>query len=126
MPRCPLSLPREDGSALIEAVVIGSVVFLVVAGALVSSIRVTIAGTEVREAARVGAIHAARHDDAASAEALSRALYPGALVQAVQEADTLTVSVVNRVALPHPAGSVTVRVAGRAEVPLAPFRSDRG
>ena len=123
MRRCLSSLPRENGSALIEAVAIGSVIFLVVASALVSSIRVTIAGTEAREAARVGAVHAARHDGVAAAKRLAGTLFPGASVHARRDADSVAVSVVNRVILSHPAGAAAVEVVGSARVPLAPFRS---
>ncbi len=121
-----MSSRREQGSALIESVVIGSAIFLIVVTAVVSSIRIAISGSEANEAARAGAVHAARHDDVASAEAVSRSLFPGIDIDVRREADSVVVTAVAPVVLPHPGGSIRGHVTGRARMPLAPFRSDHG
>lgn len=116
---------REAGSALIEVVVIASVSFLIVAAAVSASIRIVVRGAELQEAARSGAIHGARHGDAESARAMTAALYPGVEVAGwLREGRIVTIASI-RVDLPHPDGVQAQTIVGRAEMPLAPFRSAR-
>ncbi len=117
---------HESGSALIEAVVIASVSFLVVAAAVSASIRIVVNGAELQEAARAGAVHAARHGDADSARAVAAALYPGIDITARQSGDRIITLATLLTDLPHPGGPAQAALVGRAEMPLAPFRSDRG
>lgn len=117
---------REAGSALIEAVVIASISFLVVVAAVSASIRIAIHGAELQEAARAGAIHAARHGDIKSARSMADALYPGVEISADRIDDRIVVVAGVLVELPHLDGPRPIGVVGRAEMPLAPFRSNRG
>lgn len=124
--RCRSSWSHDRGSALIESLVVGSIVFLVVMSAVASSIRITVIGNEADEAARAGAIHAARHDDPSAAVIVSETLFPGAKIRARRDATGVNVSVVAPVVVSHPAGTTVFQVTGDASMPLAPFRSDRG
>lgn len=126
MRRCQLSLLREEGSAVIEALVIGSVTFLIVIATASAAIRITVAGSEIQEAARAGAVHAARHDHPEAARTLVSTLFPGVDVSARRSADRFEVAASTLMAVPHPFGPARVVVNGRAAMPLAPFRSDRG
>lgn len=121
-----MSSPRDHGSALIEAVVIGSVVFLIVLAATGSAIRVAVRGGEVTEAARVAAVHAARHDDVEAALDLAGSLFPDFDVDAGRTDGSIFVAAGAGISLPHLDGIVYRYLVGRAEMPLAPFRSDRG
>ncbi|MCH7583931.1 MAG: hypothetical protein IH941_02085 [Acidobacteria bacterium] len=121
-----MSLHRELGSALIEALVIGSVSFLVIVAALSASIRIAVSGAELQEAARAGAVHAARHGDVDSARQVAAALFPGIGISALRIDDRIVVVATVLVDLPHPQGRAQAALVGRAEMPLAPFRSDRG
>lgn len=114
----------ERGSALIEAVVIGSFVFIVVAASVSAAIEVALAGGDAATAARVAAVHSARHSGPDAA--IEMAARSGRGVSAEREGDAIRVSVVTAVELPHPDGLVSRVVVGRGEMPLAPFRSDRG
>ena len=121
-----MSLPRESGSALIEALVIASVSFLVIVAAVSASIRVAVSGAELQEAARAGAVHAARHGDADSAREVAAALFPGINISSLRINDRIVVVATVLTDLPHPQARAQVALVGRAEMPLAPFRSDRG
>jgi hypothetical protein len=121
-----LSSLREAGSALIEAVVIASVSFLIVVAAVSASIRVAIHGAELQEAARSGSIHAARHGDSESARSMAEALYPGIEISANRIDDRIVTVAAVLLDLPHLDGPARIGVIGRAEMPLAPFRSNRG
>jgi len=121
-----LSSLRESGSALIEAVVIASVSFLVVVAAISASIRVAIHGAELQEAARAGAIHAARHGDIDSARSMADTLYPGIEISANRIDDRIVTVAAVLLEVPHSEGLRLIGVVGRAEMPLAPFRSNRG
>lgn len=121
-----MSSLRESGSALIEAVVIASVSFLVIAMAVSASIRIVVTGAELQEAARAGAVHAARHGDVDAARTMAAALYPGIDITARRSGDRIITVAVLLTDLPHPQGRTQAALAGRAEMPLAPFRSDRG
>jgi len=120
-----LSSLRESGSALIDVVVIGSVSFLLVAVAVSASIRIVLSGAELQEAARAGAVHAARHRDVESARTVAAALYPGIDISAVRIDDRIITSATVMLDLPHPRGRAQAHLVGRADMPLAPFRSDR-
>lgn len=121
-----MSSLRESGSALIEAVVIASVSFLVIAAAVSASIRIAVSGAELQEAARAGAVHAARHGDVEAAREVAASLYPGVDITAVRIGDRIVTVATRLLDLPHPRGRVQAAIVGRAEMPLAPFRSDRG
>lgn len=111
---------------MIEAVVIASATFLVVVAAVSASIRVVVGGAELQEAARAGAIHGARHGDVESARRMAESLYPGAAVTVTRSGDSIVAAASVLVDLAHPGGPVLTVLVGRAEMPLAPFRSDRG
>ena len=121
-----MSLHRESGSALIEALVIASASFLVIVAAVSASIRIAVSGTELYEAARAGAVHAARHGDVDSAREVAGALFPGIDISARRVDDRVVVVAAAWIDLPHPEGQSQAALVGRAEMPLAPFRSDRG
>jgi hypothetical protein len=111
---------------VIEALVIGSAVFIIVIAAVTAVVRITVIGSEAAEAARTAAVHAARHDDVASAAEVARSLFPSHDVIAVRRDDSIAVETRVPVRLAHPDGSRTLVVEASAEMPLAPFRSDRG
>jgi 5-enolpyruvylshikimate-3-phosphate synthase len=111
---------------LIEVVVIASASFLIVVAAISASIRVAIHGTELQEAARSGAVHAARHGDLESARSMAEALYPGIEISAKRIDDRVVTVATALLDLPHSDGKARIGVTGRAEMPLAPFRSNRG
>ena len=117
------SSSHEQGSALIEALVIGSFVFIVVVASVASAIDVALGGGEAQQAARTAAVHAARH---AGPMVAIEMVGPGFDVDATREGDTIAVHATSAVALPHPDGLLRFDVGGTAEMPLAPFRSDRG
>ncbi len=121
-----MSSLRESGSALIEAVVIASASFLIIIAAISASIRVAIHGAELQEAARSGAIHAARHSDLESARSVAEALYPGIEISANRVGDRIITVAAIQLDLPHSSGVTRIEIVGRAEMPLAPFRSNRG
>jgi hypothetical protein len=114
----------DRGSALIEAVVIGSFVFIVVAAAVSATVEVAVAGGTAVEAARVLGVHAARHEGPEAAERLagSKSLD----LDATSSGGVIHVVVTDRVGLPHPGGLRSVDVIGVTDVPMAPYRSDRG
>lgn len=122
-----LSSSRPDrGSALIEALVIGSFVFVVVVAAVSSSIRVVTTGAAARQAARVAAVHAARHGDTVAAGELARSLMSGGEVTVRRSGYAIQVVIGRTIEVPHPDGILPLTVIGEATVPLAPFRSNRG
>lgn len=121
-----MSSRLEAGSALIEALVIGSVSFLVIAATVSASIRIAVSGAELQEAARAGAVHAARHGDVESARAMTASLYPGVDVDVRRIDDRIVTSAALLLELPGADRPRQVTIVGRAEMPLAPFRSDRG
>jgi hypothetical protein len=121
-----LSSHHERGSALIEALVIASASFLIIVAAVSASIRIAVSGAELQEAARAGAVHAARHGDADSAREVAAALFPGIDISALRINDRIVVATIARIDLPHPEGRAQAALVGRAEMQLAPFRSDRG
>lgn len=114
----------EKGSALIEAVVIGSFVFIVVVAAVSAAIDVAIRGGEVTEGARVAAVHSARH--AGPETAVAMAAGSGSTVSASRRGEAIDVAVAALVEVPHPDGPRPLGLSGRATMPLAPYRSDRG
>ena len=111
---------------MIEALIIGSATFLIVIAAVSAAIRIAAVGAEVQEAARAGAIHAARHDQPAAARSLIEVLYPGVVIDARQTAGGIEVAASVLLDVAHPLGPTRVVINGRARMPLAPFRSDRG
>ncbi|MEE8497063.1 MAG: hypothetical protein V3S62_00860 [Acidimicrobiia bacterium] len=121
-----MSSPRDSGSALIEALVIASALFLIIVAAVSASIRIAVSGAELQEAARAGAVHAARHGDADSAREVAAALFPGIDISALRIDDRIVVVATALIDLPHPEGRAQAALVGRAEMQLAPFRSDRG
>lgn len=112
---------RDTGSALIEAVAIGSVVFLAVVAAVSATIELGLRGSAAEQAARSSAVHAARHADLVAAEDMA-----GRGGDATRDGDTIRVVVVTGAGLPHPDGTAWTSIIGRSAMPLAPFRSDRG
>lgn len=120
MPRSLSS--REKGSAVIEATVIGSIIFAIVIASASAAIDVVLMGASAREAATVTAVHAARHGDIASALDMVRG-WPGATATAGPDSFRVVVPVAGF--LPHPDGQHLQHLVGEAEVPLAPYRSGR-
>lgn len=114
----------EEGSSLIETLVIGFVVVLVVGQALVTVGRIDSAGTRAAEAAEVAAAWAARHGDVEDAARIARRLAPGAGVETVRRGDEISVVVTIAVPLVGPSGTSLSRdVHGRATARLSPYRS---
>jgi hypothetical protein len=115
------SLRRDRGSVLIETVAVGSIAFLVVLSAISAAIDVSLAGTAASGVARRSAVHAARHGGLDSAAELA-----GRSATVMRDGDVIHVVVAPSVAVSHPGGIRTIDVLAGADVPLAPFRSDRG
>lgn len=118
---CRSSSSRDHGSALIEAIVIGSFVFIIVLAAVSATIELSVVGGDAQESARVGAVHAARHAGPSSAEE-----FGGLGTRADRVGDSIRVVVVPAITVPHPDGTRGIGIAPSAAMPLAPFRSDRG
>jgi hypothetical protein len=107
---------------LLAAVVVGMVASI--AGAMAS---VELAVQEARIAARSAAVVAARSGDFETAAAWAGALAPGdAVVTVSRETEHILAIVQADVAVPHPiSGRANVPTRGEANVPIAPYRSNR-
>jgi hypothetical protein len=112
---------RDSGSALIEAVVIGALVFLTVMTAVSAAIDIAVIGGGAQASARDAAVHAARHAGPDAAEDLA-----GRRSNASRIGDSMQVTVSTDIVVPHPHGLLRLGITPVAEIPLAPFRSDRG
>jgi hypothetical protein len=117
----PSSSNRDRGSALIEAVVVGSVVFIAVLAAVAAAIDVAVVGGHAQAAAHNAAVHAARHAGPAAAVPISG---PHSRVERI--GDDISVIVTPMLVVPHLDGLRRVGILATAVVPIAPFRSDRG
>jgi antitoxin (DNA-binding transcriptional repressor) of toxin-antitoxin stability system len=118
-------MSREQGSSLLETLVIWFAVVLVVGQALVTLGRLDSAATRADEAAQTAAAWAARHGDTDDALRLARNAAPGAHVGVERSGDELAVVVTIDVPLVGPAGSSLTRaVHGRAVVRISPYRSE--
>ena len=114
----------DRGSALVEATLIGSLVFLIATAAAAAAIEVSIRGGEARESADVIALQAARHGDLRASDRVLSTVDTGVVLSG--SGDSIRVVVTTQVMLPHPGGSVANDLVGVAEVPIAPYRSGRG
>ena len=116
-----LSSCRDRGSALVEVVVVSSIVFIVVMSAISAAFEVTVAGDSARTAVRSAAVHAARHVGPEEAEVLA-----GPRSNARRVGDDIRVVMALDVVVRHPGGPRRIALAPSAAMPIAPFRSDRG
>ncbi len=117
---------RERGAALIGTLAIGFAVVLLVGQSLVTIGRLSSAATAAEETARYAATWAARNGDAGDAAEIAAQLAPEARIITEGDATGITVIVEIDVPLIGPEGSpVTRTVVGRADVPIAEFRSRR-
>jgi hypothetical protein len=109
----------ERGSAFLEVLVLGFLICLMVAQALLLAGRLQTAGEMATEAAQVAALEAARHGDTITAREVAGRLAPGSAVSARLSGDRILVEV--RVVVPLPGHSVTV--LGRGAASVSPYRS---
>ena len=80
-----------------------------------------------REAARNAAVIAARTSDVAQAESVARRLSPGATVLIDMTSERVAVRVSGPIVVAHPVlRRLSLTAFGVAEVPIAPYRSNRG
>jgi len=121
------SSPPDRGSALLEVLVLGSAAVIVTTAIVMTATSVVSAGEAAREAARTGAVWGARHGDADLARQTAARFGPdGAVVTARRQGDRMTVIVRVTASLFEPFGRRDRdRQIGRAEVPVAPYRSNR-
>lgn len=124
---CRSSSHPEAGSALLEVLVLGSAVVIATTALVMSATSVLSAGEAAREAARSGAVWGARHGNADLARATAESFAPeGAVVTARDEGGRIVVTVRVPATLFEPFGAThRDRQIGRAEVPIAPHRSNR-
>jgi hypothetical protein len=118
---------RDDGSVLIADLVLASAIVLVVAAIASAFGGVAGAMQDDREAARHAAVIAARTGDLDRATSVARRLAPGATVRIDATRDHVTAWVGGPIVVAHPIRrSVTITAQGEAQVPIAPYRSNRG
>ena len=109
----------ERGSAFLEVLVLGFLISLVIAQALVIAGRLQAAGEMATEAAQVAALEAARHGDTTTAREVAGRLAPGSAVSTRLSGGQMQVEV--SVVVPLPGHSVTV--VGRGAAFVSPYRS---
>ncbi len=118
---------REAGSVLAADLVLASLIVLLITATTAAFGGIAGAVQADREAARNAAVIAARTGDLTRAADVAHRLAPGATVVIDASPDAVTVSVRGPVEVAHPVrGRVTVRAFGEFEVPVAPYRSNRG
>lgn len=120
---------RHDmGSALIVDLVAAALVVIMVAAATTAFGSVAHTAEITREAARTGAVTAARTgQEHLARQAATRIAAPGSSVSVSMTQDTVMATVASRVRLPHPALRwVQMTVRHTVDVPVAPYRSNRG
>ena len=114
------------GSALVEVLVIGTLLSLGIVQGAVAAGRLHAAGDRATEAAQVAATWAARHGSTTDAEAAARRLAPdAAAVSTVRSGDEIQVEVRIPVALLGGSGFHRT-VVGRATARISTYRSNRG
>ncbi|MEN8113629.1 MAG: hypothetical protein ABFS21_04525 [Actinomycetota bacterium] len=114
----------ERGAVLIGTLAIGFLFVLVIAQAILTVGRLSVASNEAAEVASYAAQHGARYGGPDEAADLARDLIPGADVDASSTGSSLEVVVRVRVPLVGPEGSPIERtVTGRAVASLSPYRS---
>lgn len=104
---------------------VGSAVFVIVLAATSASVRIVVESNELHESVRAGALHGARHEDETAAQRIASEVLPGRSVDARRGDGSIVVNASSLVPVAHPEGKGLVAVVAAAEVPLAPFRSDR-
>ncbi|MGH8934854.1 MAG: hypothetical protein ACRDXD_01055 [Acidimicrobiia bacterium] len=109
----------ERGSAFLEVLVLGFLIFLMVTQALVIAGRLQAAGEMATEAAQVAALEAARHGDITTAREVAERLAPGSAVSTRLSGDQVLVEV--SVVVPLPGHSVSL--VGRGAASVSPYRS---
>lgn len=118
---------RDDGSVLIADLALASVIVLVVAALAAAFGGVAGAMQDDREAARHAAVIVARTGDLDRATNVARRLAPGATVRIEATRDHVAAWVSGPIVVAHPTQRrITVTAQGYAEVPVAPYRSNRG
>lgn len=118
---------REDGSVLVADLVLAAAIVIVVAATATAFGAVAGAVQDDREAARSAAVIVARTSDVAEAESVARRLSPGATVLIDVTSARVAVRVSGPIEVAHPVlRRVSLTAFGVAEVPIAPYRSNRG
>lgn len=118
--------PPDRGSVLIADLVLGAAIVIAIAS--IASAFGILAGRQQdqREAARHAAVIAARTGDVAAAETAARRISSPSTVTIATTTDSVTVRVSASHTVPHPVlRRVAVEISAAAEVPIAPYRSDR-
>ena len=123
-----MRLRRDDGSVLAADLVLAAAIVIVVAATAGAFGTVAAAVQDDREAARNAAVIAARTGDTKRAETVARRLSsPAAEVGIETSPDLIAVWVGGPVEGAHPVlRRITITAFGEAEVPVAPYRSNRG
>ena len=122
-----MRLRRDDGSVLAADLVLAAAIVIVVAATASAFGTVAAAVQDDREAARTAAVIAARTGDVERAETVARRLSPDTDVTIEVSPDLIAVRVSGPVEVAHPVlRRITVTAFGEAEVPVAPYRSNRG
>ena len=122
-----MRLHREHGTVAVE-VAFASIIVIVIMAVVVAVGVLSATIEQSAQAARGSALILARNGDLASAESTARRLAPDqASVTIDASGGTVRVVVASRPRLPHPvARRVTVPVNVTVELPIAPYRSNRG
>lgn len=123
-----MSSPRDRGCALLADLVLGAAIVVIVAAAALAAASVIEARQSAREAARTAAVVAARTGNVPVAvERGSRLAPAGAAITVSIDRGAARARVQAVLSLPHPVTrTVRLRLSEQAEVPVAPYRSNRG
>ncbi len=118
---------RENGSVLAADLVLAAAIVIVMAATATAFGAVAGAVQDDREAARNAAVIVARTNDVAAAESVARRLSPGATVLIQKTSGRVVVRVSGEIVVAHPVlHRVSLTAFGIANVPIAPYRSNRG
>lgn len=119
---------RDQGSALVADLALAAAVVLVVASTITAAGAVTGAREGILEAARTGAVTAARLGDPVAARSAAASVSPpGSVITVNADGEVARVVVTVRVELSHPLSRrVPLVLTEWVEIPIAPYRSNRG
>lgn len=117
-------MSEERGAALIEALVVGMVLFVATIQIVLTAGRLQVAGDAISEAASVAAVVGARHGDLAHARATAAALSPGSSVAVWEDGEGVHVRVSTSVAIVDVLGIDAHRsLSATAFAAVNPYRS---
>ncbi|MDP8959382.1 MAG: hypothetical protein M3N51_09345 [Actinomycetota bacterium] len=116
----------QQGSALLEVIVIGFLVVLTISQAMIAAGRLQSAGEAATEAAQAAALEAARYGDEGTARNAVARLLPTAVPAVARRGDQMIVEVRLAVPLTGPVGDLQLTVLGRATARISPYRSSLG